>query len=87
MTTLVDRLTAGPARVLGRPDLCPATLKPGSPADVTIFDPQADWVVDTSKFASKGKNTPLEGATLRGRVVITVVDGLVVYGDEAVKVG
>ena len=87
MTTLVERLTAGPARVLGRPDLCPATLKPGSPADVTIFDPQAEWVVDTSKIVSKGKNTPLEGATLKGRVVVTIVNGRVVYEDEAVKVG
>ena len=83
MTTL----TAGPARVLNRPDLCSGTLQPGSPADVTIFDPQAEWVVDTAKFVSKGKNTPLEGATLRGRVVVTIVDGRVVYEDEAVKVG
>ena len=87
ITILVDRLTAGPARVLSRPDLCPATLKPGSPADVTIFDPQAEWVVDTERFASKGKNTPLEGSTLKGRVVVTIVDGRVVYEDEAVKVG
>jgi dihydroorotase len=87
MTTLVDRLTAGPARVLNRPDLCPGTIKPGSPADVTIFDPMAEWVVDTSKFVSRGKNTPLEGATLKGRVVFTIVDGRVVYEDEAVKVG
>ena len=86
MTTLVDRLTAGPARVLNRPDLCSGTLTPGSPADVTIFDPRAEWVVDTGKFSSKGRNTPLEGATLRGRVVVTIVDGRVVYEDEAVSV-
>jgi dihydroorotase len=87
MATLVERLTAGPARVLNRPNLCPATLKPGVPADVTIFDPQAEWVVDASKFVSKGKNTPLEGANLRGRVVVTGADGSIVYEDEAVKIG
>ena len=87
MATLVERLTAGPARVLNRPDLCPATLKPGSPADVTIFNPDAEWVVDTGIFASKGKNTPLEGTTLRGRVVGTIVDGRLVYESEAVKIG
>jgi dihydroorotase len=87
MTTLVHRLTAGPARVLSRPDLCPVTLKPGSTADVTIFDPRLEWVVDTSKFVSKGKNTPLEGTTLKGRVVVTIVDGCVVYEDEVVRVG
>lgn len=74
---LVEKLTLAPARFLGRKDL--GTLKPGSPADVTIFDPDAQWVVDTSQFASRGKNTPLEGATLRGRVVATLVGGEVRY--------
>jgi dihydroorotase len=87
MATLVQRLTAGPARVLNRPDLCPATLRPGSPADVTIFDPDAEWVVDTGIFASKGKNTPLEGTTLTGRVVATIVAGHIVYEGKAVKIG
>ena len=87
MYSLVERLTVGPARVLNRPDLCPATLKLGSPADVTIFDPQEEWVVDTDKFVSKGKNTPLEGTNLQGRVVATIVAGHIVYEDEAVKVG
>ena len=87
MATLVERLTAGPARVLNRPDLCPATLKPGSPADVTIFNPDAEWVVDTGIFASKGKNTPLEGTTLRGRVLGTIVDGRLAYESEALKIG
>ena len=76
---LIDRLTAAPARFLGR-DM--GTLRPGSPADVVVFDPDLEWTVDTAEFASKGKNTPLEGATLRGRVVATVYGGEVVYGGE-----
>ena len=76
----VDRLTAAPARFLGL-DL--GTLKPGSPADVTIFDPDAGWLVDPTDFASKGKNTPLAGTTLRGRVVTTIAGGRVVYHDMA----
>ena len=60
------------------------TLKPGSPADVTIFDPDAEWVVDPAQFASKGKNTPLAGTTLRGRVTATIATGQVVYHDMAV---
>jgi dihydroorotase len=87
MTTIVDRLTAGPAGVVNRPDLCSGTLKPGSTADVTIFDPQMEWVVDTGDFVSRGRNTPLEGATLKGRVLVTIVNGRIVYEDEAVKVG
>ena len=76
----VERLTAAPARFLGM-DL--GTLKPGSPADVTIFDPDAKWLVDPAQFASKGKNTPLAGTTLRGRVKTTIVGGNVVYRDGA----
>lgn len=74
---VIDKLTAAPANLLGRSDI--GTLRPGSEADVTIFDPDAEWVVDTEKFVSKGKNSPLHGATLRGRVEVTVVGGEVVY--------
>lgn len=74
---LVEKLTASPAGFLGS-EL--GTLKPGAPADVTVFDPDAEWVVDASDFASKGKNTPLDGATLKGRVVATIVAGEVVHG-------
>jgi dihydroorotase len=46
---------------------------------VLVFDPDAEWVVEPERFASKGKNTPLAGRTLRGRVVATVYGGKVVY--------
>ena len=77
---LVEKLTAAPARFLGR---ALGTLKAGAPADVTIFDPDAEWVVDASRFASKGKNTPLDGATLKGRVVATIVAGEAAYTSAA----
>ena len=76
LPVLIERLTISPARFLGM-DL--GTLRDGAPADVTLFDPDAEWVVDTSRFASNGKNTPLEGATLKGRIVATIVGGEVVY--------
>ena len=85
MPTLIDRLTAGPARVLGLPDRFPGALRIGAPADVTVFDPDAEWVVDSAEFVSRGKNTPLEGAALRGRVMATIVDGSIVYRDEALR--
>ena len=72
----IERLTLSPARFLGM-DL--GTLKPGSPADVTVFDPGAEWLVDPAQFASKGKNTPLAGTKLKGRVVTTIAGGTVVY--------
>ena len=76
----VERLTASPARFLG---MALGTLRPGSPGDVTIFDPDAEWLVDPADFASKGKNTPLAGTTLRGRVMATIAGGKVVYHDVA----
>jgi len=77
MPLLIEKLTLAPARFLSRNDL--GTLKQGAPADITIIDPNAEWIVDTTQFASKGKNTPLQGATLKGRVYATVVAGEVVY--------
>ena len=88
LPTMVERMTAGPARVLGRPDLCRGTLKPGSPADVAIFDPDAEWLVRADRMVSGGgRNTPLDGATLKGRVAATLVAGRVVYRCEEVPLG
>ena len=81
MPALVERLTSGPARVLG-PKFAPlATLAPGTPADIVVFDPNREWTVDPGEFESMGKNTPLQGVTLKGRVVATIVDGRIVYKD------
>ena len=95
LSLLIEKLTAGPARILtgGDPATLPArdldaaigTLKPGAPGDVTVFDPRAEWAVDPATFASKGKNTPLAGCRLRGKVMATVVGGKVVFRDEHVK--
>jgi dihydroorotase len=48
-------------------------------ADVTVFDPTREWVVDASRFRTKGRNTPYAGQTLRGLPVCTIVGGDVVY--------
>ena len=77
LVTLISKLTHEPASFLRRADL--GTLKPGVPADVTVFDPEAEWVVEPDDFESKGKNTPLAGCLLKGRVMITVVQGALVY--------
>ena len=74
---IVEALTSAPAAILKRTDI--GTLKKGAQADVVIFDPDASWTVDPSKFASKGKNTPLGGATLKGLVTATIFNGSVVY--------
>ena len=50
-------------------------------ADVVIFDPDVDWVVNTEDFASKGKNTPLAGAMLKGKVMATIYSGQLVHSE------
>lgn len=72
---LVERLTAGPARAFGLPF---QGLAAGAPADVVVFDPAEAWTVDPAAFRSKGRNTPLAGWTLRGKVKLTLVDGEIV---------
>ncbi len=74
---LIEKLTLAPARFLDRSDI--GTLRQGASADITIIAPEAEWIVDAAKFASKGKNTPLNGATLRGKVHTTLVAGEVVH--------
>jgi dihydroorotase len=77
LSTLVKALSGNPARLLGLPY---GTLQVDRPADIVIFDPEKEWTIDPQEFASKGKNTPLAGVTLRGKVHWTVVEGEVVYG-------
>jgi dihydroorotase len=79
--TAVERLTIRPVRTLGLDRRVEGigTLSAGAPADVTLIDPTAEWTVDPELFASKGKNTPLSGKTMRGKVVATIAGGKVVW--------
>ena len=61
------------------------TLETGAPADICVFDLHKEWVVEPEKFASKGKNTPLAGQTLRGKVMATFYAGRPSYFDDALK--
>jgi len=70
----ITKLTINPARVL---NLNGGRLRKNSPADITIINPKAGWVVDPMKFQSKSKNSPFGGKRLKGKVVYTIVDGKV----------
>lgn len=86
LVNMVAKLTEGPASVLGR---TPATLRPGAPADIVIFDPDYAWVVDTAKFASKGHNSPVQGQRLKGQVMLTMYQGRIAFrrGNFGVSTG
>jgi dihydroorotase len=76
LPVLVERLSTGPARIF---NLAGGTLKPGSPADVTVIDPDLEWTVDETSIASKSKNTPLLGMRVTGRSVTTILGGEIVH--------
>jgi dihydroorotase len=69
---LIELLSTGPARVLGLPG---GTLRPGSPADLTLFHPDEEVTIRAAAFRSKSRNTPFDGWKLRGRSAGTIVDG------------
>ncbi|HKI03165.1 MAG TPA: dihydroorotase [Thermoanaerobaculia bacterium] len=69
---LVGLLSTGPARVLGVPG---GTLKPGSPADVTVFHPDEEVTIRAAAFRSRSRNTPFDGWKLHGRPVATFLEG------------
>jgi dihydroorotase len=73
---LVSRMSLMPARIFG---LQGGSLAPGSPADVVVFDPAAEWTVRPEEFYSKSRNTPFAGRRLRGRAETTIVRGQVVF--------
>jgi dihydroorotase len=73
---VLRRLTVGPAGILG---LQAGTLRPGAPADLVVFDPDAPWRINTEKFRSKSKNAPFDGRPVQGRVERTIVDGREIF--------
>jgi dihydroorotase len=72
LSQLFRALALNPARRLGLPQ---GRLALGAPADLVLFDPNAPFVLDRFKLASKSKNTPFDGARMEGKVLGTWVNG------------
>jgi dihydroorotase len=76
LATLLERMSAGPARALGLPE---PRIEIGARANVVVLDPDAEWTVAEDGFRSRSANSWLLGERLRGAVVTTVADGRVVH--------
>ena len=87
ITELVEKGVLTPLQMAERMSYKPAqiiksdrgTLLPGRTADITIIDPNDEYEIDSSKFASLGKNTPFNGKRVKGRVRYTIAGGKTVY--------
>jgi dihydroorotase len=82
LTQLISKLTCEPAKVIGRNDEL-GNLKAGARANITMLAPDREWIVDSRKFASKGKNTPYDGYKFKGKVMATIANGRIVYIDDS----
>src|SRR5207253_8615751 len=76
LMTALKALSTKPAELLGLPG---GTLRPGSPADVVVIDPDVPWILDRDELKSKCRNTPFDEARMQGRAVRTIVGGRTVY--------
>lgn len=81
LSDLIARFTAAPARLLS---LAKGTLSVGADADITVFDPNREWVFDKTQTASKSANSPFEGWPLKGKAVATIVSGRKVWTEQVV---
>jgi dihydroorotase len=77
---LIAKYTVNPARLL---NLQKGTLAVGADADVTVFDPDREWVFERAGTASKSSNSPFFGWKLKGRAVATIVGGKRVWTEHA----
>ena len=79
LAALIAKFTVNPARLL---NLNKGTLGVGADADVTVFDPDAEWVFQAGDSASKSKNSPFFGWKLKGKAVATVVAGKMIWSEQ-----
>ena len=79
---MAELMSLNPSRLIGHPG---GTLGMGAAADVTIIDPDREYVIDPSEFVSKSRNTPYAGRKVFGKVMYTIVGGKVAYEERSTK--
>jgi dihydroorotase len=81
LAEVIAALSWKPAAIAGVADRHGRPIASGEPANLTIFDPAEEWEVVPARLASKSRNTPYVGMSLRGRVVHTIYNGTPVVRD------
>ena len=76
LTKIIETLTINPAKIL---KINKGTLKKGSDADICVFDLDRPWMVNAEDLKSKSKNSAMEGRKLQGKVIMTFLNGEVVF--------
>lgn len=79
LSSLIQRMSTAPAAIL---KVSGGTLQPGLPADMTVIDLNRSWTVDRECSRSKSRNTPFHGWSLKGKAVLTIMDGRITYEDR-----
>jgi dihydroorotase len=84
LADVIAKFTTAPARILR---LRKGTLGVGADADVTVLDPDTEWVFRRDDSASRSRNSPFDGWPMKGRAVATIVGGRVVWCEETARIG
>lgn len=77
ISQLIEKMAKNPARILG----IECGLRMGMRADITLIDPEKIWTVKPEEFQSRSRNTPFAGWEMKGKAVLTIVGGKIVYSD------
>ena len=75
---LIELLSVNPRKRFG----CGASLIDGAPANITVFDLDEAYKINPENFLSKGKSSPFTGDTVRGKCLLTLYNGNIVWKDE-----
>ncbi len=73
---MAEKMSYNPAKILG---LDKGVLEEGKAADLVVFHPKKQYVIDPAEFKSKGRNTPFAGKKVKGMVMATIANGRVLY--------
>jgi dihydroorotase len=84
LADMIAKFTVNPAHLLNLPK---GTLSTGADADVTVFDPEREWVYRPEDSASKSKNNPFFGWKLKGKATAAIVGGKKIWSEQNELVG